>query len=166
MAVHPRPGPGKPSVPVASAERFPSQGVAVLRGGTGIRFLAVHHPDVSGVERMWVRRGAHVMSALPPLARRSTRVSGPPVRRGSRLRLEEAGMKVSRIVTAGVAALAGCGVLCTAPSAVQAGPTSVPAWTKQAPASHPPARDAASMAYDTATGTAVLYGGISSSGTP
>ena len=54
---------------------------------------------------MWVRRGVHVLSALPPLARRSTRVSGPPVRRGSRLRLEEAGMKVSRIVTAGVAAL-------------------------------------------------------------
>ena len=32
-------------------------------------------------------------------------------------------------------------------------------WTKQHPATSPPARDSASMAYDAATGTAVLFGG-------
>ncbi len=32
-------------------------------------------------------------------------------------------------------------------------------WTKQAPATSPPARDGASMAYDAATGTVVLFGG-------
>ena len=32
-------------------------------------------------------------------------------------------------------------------------------WTKQAPATSPPARSAASMAYDAATGTIVLFGG-------
>src|SRR5690242_14799971 len=44
--------------------------------------------------------------------------------------------------------------------------TSSPAltWTKQAPATSPPARWAASMAYDAATGTVVLFGGIDSSG--
>jgi hypothetical protein len=32
-------------------------------------------------------------------------------------------------------------------------------WTKQAPATSPPAREDASMAYDAATGNAVLFGG-------
>jgi hypothetical protein len=36
-------------------------------------------------------------------------------------------------------------------------------WTKQAPASHPPARYGAAMAYDAATGNVVLFGG---QGTP
>ena len=35
-------------------------------------------------------------------------------------------------------------------------------WTKQAPATSPPARDAASMAYDAATGNVVLFGGFAS----
>jgi hypothetical protein len=34
------------------------------------------------------------------------------------------------------------------------------AWTKQAPAAHPSARYGASMAYDAATGTIVLFGGV------
>jgi hypothetical protein len=32
-------------------------------------------------------------------------------------------------------------------------------WTKQAPATSPPAREFASMAYDPATGNLVLFGG-------
>jgi hypothetical protein len=36
-------------------------------------------------------------------------------------------------------------------------------WTKQAPAVHPSARAGASMAYDTATGTEVLFGGLHNS---
>ena len=37
-------------------------------------------------------------------------------------------------------------------------------WTKQSPATSPPARDLASMAYDPATGNMVLFGGCSGSG--
>ncbi len=37
-------------------------------------------------------------------------------------------------------------------------------WTKQSPASSPPARGAASMAYDAATGTVVLFGGSGANG--
>ena len=66
-------------------------------------------------------------------------------------------MTVNRIVTAAVAALAGCGVLGMAPAAAQA--SSAPTWTKQAPATSPPARDLASMAYDAATSDIVLFGG-------
>jgi hypothetical protein len=32
-------------------------------------------------------------------------------------------------------------------------------WTKQAPATSPPARDSAAMAYDATTGNVVLFGG-------
>jgi hypothetical protein len=38
-------------------------------------------------------------------------------------------------------------------------------WTKQHPATSPPARNSATMAYDAATGTAVLFGGVESDGT-
>jgi hypothetical protein len=58
-----------------------------------------------------------------------------------------------------VAVLAACGVGGVVPSAALAGSSSVPDWTKLAPATHPPARWAASMAYDAATRTAVLFGG-------
>jgi hypothetical protein len=37
-------------------------------------------------------------------------------------------------------------------------------WTQQAPAASPPARYGASMAYDAATGTAVLFGGDNQKG--
>jgi hypothetical protein len=67
-------------------------------------------------------------------------------------------MKASRVVTAG-AALAACGVLGMAPAAAQASSAPDPAWTKQAPASHPSGRDVPAMAYDAATGTVVLFGG-------
>ena len=37
-------------------------------------------------------------------------------------------------------------------------------WTQQHPATSPPARAYAAMAYDAATGTAVLFGGFNNSG--
>ena len=73
-------------------------------------------------------------------------------------------MSVRRIVIAGAATLAACGVLGMAPAAVQASPATALTWTKQHPASHPPARTGAAMAYDAATGTAVLFGGGSNLG--
>jgi len=68
-------------------------------------------------------------------------------------------MRLSRIMTTGAAALAACGALGMAPAAAQSGPASVPTWTQQAPVASPSARTAAAMAYDAATGTAVLFGG-------
>lgn len=38
-------------------------------------------------------------------------------------------------------------------------------WTKRHPATSPDARGGASMAYDAATGTVVLFGGVLSDGT-
>src|SRR5262249_55648505 len=38
------------------------------------------------------------------------------------------------------------------------------AWTKQTPATSPPARSFASMAYDAATSTGVLFGGVTEPG--
>ena len=68
-------------------------------------------------------------------------------------------MTTRRIVIAAAAVLAACGALGMAPAAVQASSASDPAWTKQAPPVHPAPRSAAPMAYDAATGTAVLFGG-------
>jgi hypothetical protein len=39
------------------------------------------------------------------------------------------------------------------------------AWTKQHPATSPPARGAAAMTYDAATGDIVLFGGLARRGT-
>ena len=69
-------------------------------------------------------------------------------------------MKVRRIVIAGAAALAACGALGLAPPAAQARSASAPTWTNQHLAVHPAARTGAAMAYDAATGTAVLFGGV------
>jgi hypothetical protein len=44
-------------------------------------------------------------------------------------------------------------------AAMLAGSSLVPNWTKQHPATRPSSRWAASMAYDAATGTVVLFGG-------
>ena len=69
-------------------------------------------------------------------------------------------MTVKRILIAGVAVLAACGVLGMVPAAAQGSSASVPAWTQQkTPTSHPSARSQAAMAYDAATGTTVLFGG-------
>jgi hypothetical protein len=66
---------------------------------------------------------------------------------------------MKRIMIAGAATLAACGGLGLAPAAAQASSASAPTWTKQHPAVHPYLRWGASMAYDAATGTAVLFGG-------
>jgi hypothetical protein len=49
-------------------------------------------------------------------------------------------MKPSRMVIAGAAALAACGVLGMVPPAVQASSASAATWTQQHPATSPPAR--------------------------
>ena len=67
---------------------------------------------------------------------------------------------MKRIVIAGVAAVAACGALGMTPGAAQASSASVPTWTQQPPAAHPTARWGASMAYDAATGSVVLFGGF------
>jgi hypothetical protein len=46
-----------------------------------------------------------------------------------------------------------------APAAAQASPAAASTWTKQAPVTHPTPRKDASMAYDAATRTIVLFGG-------
>jgi hypothetical protein len=58
-----------------------------------------------------------------------------------------------------VAVLAACAVAGAAPSAALAGSSSVPDWTKQAPATRPPGLFVTEMAYDAATRTVVLFGG-------
>jgi hypothetical protein len=57
------------------------------------------------------------------------------------------------------AVLTACGVAGAFPSAALASSSSAPDWTKQAPPTRPPALSDASMAYDAATGTVVLFGG-------
>jgi hypothetical protein len=66
-------------------------------------------------------------------------------------------------------ALAACGVLGMAPAAAQVSLVSTPwtqqhpatalTWTRQHPASQPSARGGPAIAYDAATGTAVLFSG-------
>jgi len=66
------------------------------------------------------------------------------------------------MLRAGAAALAAVGVVGAVPPAVaSASPQQALDWTKQAPATSPSARVGTSMAYDTATGTVVLFGGSS-----
>ena len=48
--------------------------------------------------------------------------------------------------------------------AAAATPAPTATWTQQHPATSPPGRFGASMAYDPATGDAVLFGGVGSSG--
>ena len=76
-----------------------------------------------------------------------------------------------RLVTAGArrfggpvgvllaAVLAAVGIPALSPSVALASSPSVLTWTKQAPATSPPARTGASMAYDAATGNVVMFGG-------
>jgi hypothetical protein len=65
-----------------------------------------------------------------------------------------------RLAAAAVALLAAGGVVGVVPSAVQASAATAATWTKQAPATSPPFRFDAAMAYDAATGNIVLFGGI------
>jgi hypothetical protein len=64
-----------------------------------------------------------------------------------------------RMLKTSAAVLAAVGLLSAVPPAVQASSVSTATWTKQVPAASPPARSSAAMAYDAATGTAVLFGG-------
>ncbi|HEY1915294.1 MAG TPA: hypothetical protein VGH27_06920 [Streptosporangiaceae bacterium] len=48
--------------------------------------------------------------------------------------------------------------------AVQASTDPGPTWSQQTPATHPPARYGTAMAYDAATGTDVLFGGLGTKG--
>ena len=68
-------------------------------------------------------------------------------------------MTVRRIVIAGAAALAACGIAGGVPSAALAGSSSTATWARLAPATHPSGRLDAAMAYDAATGTVVLFSG-------
>ena len=68
-------------------------------------------------------------------------------------------MTMKRILIAGAAVLAASGVLGMVPAAAQGSSASAPTWTQRRPASHPSARSGTAMAYDTATNTAVLFGG-------
>jgi hypothetical protein len=54
---------------------------------------------------------------------------------------------------------AAAAVVLSVQPAVLASSAPAPTWTRQHPATHPPARQNASMAYDAATGTIVLFGG-------
>ena len=56
--------------------------------------------------------------------------------------------------------LAAVGVPGVSQSAALPGSLSGPTWTQQTPATSPIARDDASMAYDAATGSVVLFGGL------
>ena len=68
--------------------------------------------------------------------------------------------RISRtLITIVTTALAAAGVAGLSPSAALAGSASVLTWAKQAPAASPPAREAAAMADDGATGTVLLFGG-------
>ena len=68
-------------------------------------------------------------------------------------------MKPARIVITGMAVLAACGLLGMVSPAVQASSVLAVTWTRQFPAASPPARVGASMAYDAATRSVVLFGG-------
>jgi hypothetical protein len=64
-----------------------------------------------------------------------------------------------RLTAGAIALLSVVGVLGVFSPAVQASPSLGLNWTRQAPASSPPARADAAIAYDAATGTVVLFGG-------
>ena len=66
------------------------------------------------------------------------------------------GIKALRL--AGAVALGGC-LLTGVPLAAQVTPLPTWTWTHQTPATSPPARSAATVAYDAATGQVVLFGG-------
>src|SRR5215469_8273366 len=66
----------------------------------------------------------------------------------------------SRALRAGAAALVAVAVLGAVPSAVASASSQALDWAKQSPAVHPSARAGGAMAYDAATGTVVLFGGL------
>jgi hypothetical protein len=66
----------------------------------------------------------------------------------------------------GLGLFAAVAMVLSAQPTVLASSATAPGWTKQAPAAHPPPREGASMAYDAATRTVVLFGGRDHNGLP
>jgi hypothetical protein len=64
-----------------------------------------------------------------------------------------------RTLRAGAVALAAVGVLAVPPAVASASSQALD-WTHQVPPRHPPGRCCGAMAYDAATSTAVLFGGV------
>src|SRR5215471_19357774 len=94
----------------------------------------VHHPAGSGVEHTWHGGRLRVVCLCRVILNEANPAERLPVQHSGCLRSKEATMTMSRIVLAGAAALAACGVLGMASPAVQASSSPVPTWTKQAPA--------------------------------
>lgn len=89
--------------------------------------------------------------------------SARPVRAGVLRRPCGPGWAGSVAVLAGV--LAAFGVPGAWQSAAVASSSSVLNWTRQAPATSPPALSGQPMAYDAATGNVVLFGGVNPNNT-
>src|ERR1700728_1086126 len=97
----------------------------------------VHLPAAPGVEC----RRAFASRPLCSVVVGEAHPDEPPSAAADRLQSKEASMSLSRIMTAGAAALAVCGALGMAPAAAKSSPASVPTWTQQAPGASPSARD-------------------------
>ena len=69
-----------------------------------------------------------------------------------------------RLTAGAIALLSVVGVLGAFPPAVRASSSLGLDWTRQAPASSPPARSNAAIAYDAATRNVVLFGGVGIAG--
>ena len=89
-------------------------------------------------------------------ALRIARPAGPGSRAGARRGRGRRRVCLFGVVAVLLAAVGGPGLW---QSVALASSSSVPNWTKQAPATSPSARVGASMAYDAATGTMILFGG-------
>ena len=89
-------------------------------------------------------------------ALRVARPAGPGSRGGARRGRGRRRVYLFGVVAVLLAAVGGAGLW---QSVALASSSSVPNWTKQAPATSPSARVGASMAYDAATGNMILFGG-------
>jgi hypothetical protein len=97
----------------------------------------------------------HVSRALITVAVRTCRFAGLAGLGVPRRRYGHRGLRLAAL--AGV--LAAFGFPGVWQSVAVASSSPVLNWTRQAPATSPPARELASMAYDAATGNVVLFGG-------
>ena len=79
--------------------------------------------------------------------------------RAAGLRVLPGRVSVRAVWRGGLGLVAAAAVVLAVQPAVLASSAPAPTWTKQAPAASPPGRFEASMAYDAATGTVVLFGG-------
>jgi hypothetical protein len=93
---------------------------------------------------------------MPTMLRRAAAGTTAPVRADNAAPLTVTPWRAVR--RAGAALFAVMALVLAVQPAVLASSAPAPTWTKQAPATHPPAQSAAAMAYDAATGTTVLFG--------